>query len=71
MLEHTKKFFVPHLAILFLSVPVWAGIDDARNFLDAEIGTTSVLNRAQQEAEMQWFVDAAEAFEGMSIKFGC
>ena len=68
MLEHTKKFFVPHLAILFLSVPVWAGIDDARNFLDAEIGTTSVLNRAQQEAEMQWFVDAAEAFEGMSIK---
>jgi glycerol transport system substrate-binding protein len=68
MLEHTKKFFVPHLAILFLSVPAWAGIDDARNFLDAEIGTTSVLNRAQQEAEMQWFVDAAEAFKGMSIK---
>ena len=68
MLENTKKFFVPRLAILLVSVPVWAGIDDARNFLDAEIGATSVLNRAQQEAEMQWFVDTAEAFEGMSIK---
>ena len=54
--------------ILFLSLPAWGGIDAAKDFLETEIGKTSVLNRAQQEAEMQWFVDAAEPFRGMSIK---
>ena len=39
--------------ILFLSLPAWGGIDAAKDFLDGEIGKTSVLNRAQQEAEMQ------------------
>jgi len=60
--------FFPRLAILVLSLPAWAGIDAAKEFLDGEIGTTSVLSRAQQEAEMQWFIDAAEPYQGMSIK---
>ena len=60
--------FFPQLAILVLSLPAWAGIDAAKEFLDGEIGTTSVLSRAQQEAEMQWFIDAAEPYKGMSIK---
>lgn len=60
--------FFPRLAILVLSLPAWAGIDAAKEFLDGEIGTTSVLSRAQQEAEMQWFIDAAEPYKGMSIK---
>ena len=25
------------------------------------------LTRAEQEAEMQWFIDAAEPFQGMTI----
>ena len=54
--------------ILFLSLPAWGEIDAAKNFLDSEIGNTSVLSRAQQEAEMQWFINAAEPFRGMSIK---
>ena len=37
-------------AILFLSLPAWAGLDAAKEFLDGEIGKTSVLDRAQQEA---------------------
>ena len=60
--------FFPQLAILVLSLPAWAGIDAAKEFLDGEIGTTSVLSRTQQEAEMQWFIDAAEPYKGMSIK---
>ncbi|GLC62172.1 hypothetical protein PLESTB_001848300 [Pleodorina starrii] len=39
----------------------------ARAFLDAEIGDQSVLTREEQEAEMQWFIDAAQPLSGMSI----
>jgi len=50
------------------STLAYAGMDDAKQFLDAEIGDQSSLSRADQEAEMQWFVDAAKPFEGMDIK---
>jgi glycerol transport system substrate-binding protein len=45
-----------------------AGMDEAMEFLDTEIDGLSSLDRAAQEAEMQWFVDAAEPFRGMDIK---
>ncbi len=45
-----------------------ADMTAARNFLQAEIGDQSTLTRAQQEAEMQWFIDAAKPFAGMEIK---
>ena len=48
--------------------PAWAGMDEAKTFLDNEIGELSTLSRADQEAEMQWFVDAAKPFQGMDIK---
>ncbi|MEO1316505.1 MAG: ABC transporter substrate-binding protein [Pseudomonadota bacterium] len=51
-----------------LAQPAFAGMEEARQFLDAEIGDLSVLSRAEQEAEMQFFVDAAKPFEGMEIK---
>lgn len=54
--------------VLTLSISSWADIDEARAFLDAEIGDVSVLDRAAQEAEMQWFIDAAKPFVGMKIK---
>ncbi|MFN4172242.1 MAG: carbohydrate ABC transporter substrate-binding protein, partial [Pseudorhodobacter sp.] len=50
------------------SAPAWADMDAARAFLDAEIGDLSTLSRADQEAELQWFVDAAKPFAGMDIK---
>ena len=49
------------------AVPALAGMDEAREFLDAEIGDVSTLTREEQESEMQWFVDAAESMQGMSI----
>ncbi|WP_103336342.1 ABC transporter substrate-binding protein [Pseudotabrizicola formosa] len=50
------------------SAPAWADMDAARAFLDAEIGELSTLTREEQEAEMQWFIDAAAPFAGMDIK---
>lgn len=51
-----------------LSSAAKADMVAAKAFLDAEIGTMSVLDRAAQEAEMQWFMDAAKPFAGMEIK---
>lgn len=56
------------LALMALGAPAWADIEAAKAFLDAEIGELSTLDRAAQEAEMQWFVDAAAPFAGMEIK---
>jgi len=50
------------------TAPAWADMDAAKAFLDAEIGELSVLDRTAQEAEMQFFVDAAAPFAGMEIK---
>ncbi len=51
-----------------LAMPAWADMEAARAFLDNEIAGLSVLDRAAQEAEMQFFVDAAAPFAGMDIK---
>jgi glycerol transport system substrate-binding protein len=56
------------LALLAMGAPAWADMNAAKAFLDAEIGALSTLDRAAQEAEMQWFVDAAKPFAGMEIK---
>jgi glycerol transport system substrate-binding protein len=56
------------LALVAFGVPAWADMDAAKAFLDAEIGTLSVLDRAQQEAEMQWFIDAAKPYAGLDVK---
>ncbi|MEM8572061.1 MAG: ABC transporter substrate-binding protein [Pseudomonadota bacterium] len=55
------------LALALTSAPAWAGMEEATTFLDNEINGISVLSRAEQEQEMQWFVDAAEPFQGMEI----
>ena len=56
------------LALLALGAPAWADMEAAKKFLDAEIGDLSSLSREDQEAEMQWFVDAAKPYAGMDIK---
>lgn len=55
-------------ALLILAGPAFADMDAARAFLDSEIGDLSSISRADQEAEMQFFVDAAAPFQGMEIK---
>lgn len=56
------------LALMAMQVPAWADIEAAKAFLDAEIGDLSTLDRAAQEAELQWFIDAAKPYAGMEIK---
>ncbi|MAN99293.1 MAG: ABC transporter substrate-binding protein [Roseovarius sp.] len=51
-----------------MASPAFADMEAAKAFLDAEIGDLSTLSRAEQEAEMQWFIDAAQPFAGMEIK---
>jgi len=53
---------------LALTLPAAADMEAAREFLDNEIAGLSVLSREEQEAEMQWFIDAAEPFRGMEIQ---
>ncbi|MFN3845169.1 MAG: carbohydrate ABC transporter substrate-binding protein [Paracoccaceae bacterium] len=66
-LRHTTTAMA--LALMaFGSVPAWADIEAAKAFLDAEIGDLSTLDRASQETEMQWFIDAAKPYAGMDIK---
>jgi glycerol transport system substrate-binding protein len=52
---------------LAMTQPAWADMAAATSFLDAEIGDVSTLSRADQEAEMQWFIDAAQPYQGMEI----
>jgi glycerol transport system substrate-binding protein len=49
------------------TAPAWADMDAAKAFLDAQIGDLSTLSRADQEKEMQWFMDAAKPYAGMEI----
>ena len=64
----TQLFIATTLLAISLCGPALAGMDDAKAFLDKEIGDLSALSRADQEKEMQWFVDAAKPFAGMEIK---
>ncbi|PHP27123.1 ABC transporter substrate-binding protein [Limimaricola cinnabarinus] len=54
------------LALGLMAGPAMADMEAARQFLDEEI-ERSALSREEQEEEMQWFIDAAAPFSGMSI----
>ncbi|WP_071797673.1 ABC transporter substrate-binding protein [Natronohydrobacter thiooxidans] len=55
------------LALTVMGNPAFADMDAARAFLDQHIGDLSALTREEQEAEMEWFIQAAEPLRGMSI----
>ncbi len=55
-------------ALLAITGVAHAGMNEAKAFLDKEVGDLSSLSRADQEKEMQWFIDAAKPFAGMDIK---
>ena len=56
------------IALALMATGAQAGIEEAKAFLDKEIGDLSTLSRADQEQEMQWYIDAAKPFAGMDIK---
>ncbi|MGV8989151.1 MAG: ABC transporter substrate-binding protein [Cypionkella sp.] len=55
------------LALMAVGMPAFADMDAAKAFLDKDIGDLSTLSRADQEKEMQWFIDAAKPYAGMEI----
>lgn len=55
-------------AIALTGSAAWAGMEEAMEFLETEIAEMTALSPEEQEAEMQWFIDAAQPFEGMEIK---
>src|SRR5690606_31825885 len=61
-----KLYLTTAMALALLATSAQAGIEEAKEFLDSEIDN-SALTREEQEAEMQWFIDAAKPFEGMEI----
>src|SRR5687768_11588479 len=63
-----KFYLTTAMSLALMVTGANAGIEEAKAFLDAEIGDMSSLDRAAQEAEMQWFIDAAQPFAGMDIK---
>ena len=63
-----RRILMLSAAPLALALPAQADMDAARQFLDAEIGDMSTLTREEQEAEMQWFVDAAQPFQDLDIR---
>ena len=67
-LRYTSTTAIAAALMAVFASPSWADMDAAKAFLDAEIGDLSTLNRADQEAEMQWFIDAAKPYAGMEVK---
>jgi glycerol transport system substrate-binding protein len=55
------------IVLLLGAGQAYAGMDEAKAFLDSEIAGLSTLDRAAQETEMQWFIDAAKPFAGMEV----
>ncbi|MQX35350.1 ABC transporter substrate-binding protein [Roseospira navarrensis] len=53
-------------AIAAVAMPAWAGMEEAETWIDEEFQPSS-LTREEQRAEMEWFIKAAEPFQGMEI----
>lgn len=54
------------IAIAGLSSTALAGMDEAKKWVDEEF-QPSTLSKADQMTEMEWFIKAAEPFQGMEI----
>ncbi|MEM7775541.1 MAG: ABC transporter substrate-binding protein [Pseudomonadota bacterium] len=53
-------------AVAVATAPVFAGMDEARKWIDSEF-QPSTLSKEQQAKELEWFLKAAEPFKGMEI----
>lgn len=64
-----KKVMISALtlvAALAVSSPAWAGIEEAKKWVETEF-QPSALSKNDQMKEMEWFIKAAEPFKGMEI----
>ncbi len=64
-----KKILMASAAVLALSAsafPGFAGIEEAKKWIDEEFQPSS-LSKEEQLKEMQWFIDAAKPYAGMEI----
>ncbi|MEM7216657.1 MAG: ABC transporter substrate-binding protein [Pseudomonadota bacterium] len=57
---------VAAVALQFGTVSAFAGMEEAKKWISEEF-QPSALSQSEQEAELQWFVDAAKPFAGMEI----
>ncbi|MEM9332341.1 MAG: ABC transporter substrate-binding protein [Pseudomonadota bacterium] len=57
---------VAAVALQIGTLPAFAGMDEAKKWISEEF-QPSALSQADQEAEMEWFVNAAKPFAGMEI----
>ncbi len=57
---------VAALALIGLAGPSYAGMEEAKKWVDNEF-QPSTLSKEEQMKEMEWFVKAAEPFKGMQI----
>lgn len=53
-------------ALTLVSTPGLAGMEEAKKWIDSEFQPSS-LTKAEQLKEMEWFVNAAKPFRGMTI----
>ncbi|ANK82548.1 MAG: ABC transporter substrate-binding protein [Rhizobiales bacterium NRL2] len=53
-------------ALLATSGPAFAGMEEAKKWIDNEF-QPSTLTKEEQQAELEWFIKAAEPFKGMEI----
>jgi len=63
-----KKLVTAAAIAAFLAGPAgaFAGVEEAKKWIDSEF-QPSTLSQAEQMAEMEWFIKAAEPFKGMDI----
>ena len=63
-----KKLVTAAAIAAFLAGPAgaFAGVEEAKKWIDSEF-QPSTLSQAEQMAEMEWFIKAAEPFKGMAI----
>ncbi|MEO1651672.1 MAG: hypothetical protein AAFR60_11925, partial [Pseudomonadota bacterium] len=54
------------VALALASAPAFAGMDEAKKWIDAEF-QPSALSKDEQAKEMEWFIKAAEPFKGLEI----
>ncbi|MBO6757502.1 MAG: carbohydrate ABC transporter substrate-binding protein [Roseibium sp.] len=65
-MKHRFLSAVAAAALLASSGGAFAGMEEARNWIDNEF-QPSALSKDEQIQEMEWFVKAAEPFQGMEI----
>jgi len=65
-MKHILMASAAALALSASAFSAWAGIDEAKKWVDGEF-QPSALSRDDQLKEMQWFIDAAKPYAGMEI----